>query len=233
MAHAKRSAAQRANDKRLGAMAKARAAKRRSASHSTKTKTSTAKRSGSRAHAKPSTSVVVVKQTAPAAKPASKARAVASKDRASAAKMKLAVKPMVNDVLIPVAIGGVAASVVDVAYGAARSILPAAVADHPVAKPLIKIGAGIGIAYGLQHFGVLKPAQAKAAAIGVGIVQVHNAVNGLVGAKTQLNLNGVGMTLGELAAVLPDEANGLEALGMLAAGNLGAVLPYQITDQAA
>jgi hypothetical protein len=229
MAKAKRSEAQRANDKRLGEMARARAAKARKSSGHTHTHQKRA--ATSRAAAKPATSVVVVRQpaAAPAAKKASPSASAKRKPRIiPEAAMSLGAG-LVDDVLIPVGIGGAAASGVDVLYGMSRGFIPATVVDHPVGKPLIKTTAGIVLAVLGQHMG-LKPVHAKAAAVGVGIVQVHDAINAMVAKNTSVQLNGNAMTLGDLAAALPD-VNGLEALGALAANNLGAVLPY--IDQAA
>lgn len=230
---AKRSAAQKR------ATAKMLAANRARRGTASKTTTRRAKRSTTRAASKPATSVVVVKQTAPAtAKKSmrSRARSATSKARASAGRALKFGKGMVNDVLVPVAVGGAAASVVDVAYGAVKQYLPDSVADHPIGKPLIKTAAGVGIAMGLQKMKLLKPAQAKAAAIGVGIVQVHQLINGQIKQHTTVQLDGMGMTLGQLHAVLPSgtELNGLESLGAMLSGDqrLGAVLPY-MTDEAA
>ena len=89
--------------------------------------------------------------------------------------------------------------------------------------------AGIGLAMLAQKAGV--PAKhARAAAIGVCTVAAHRLITEQVEKKVKVNLNGLAMTMGELAAVIPDdeELNGLEALGALAAGEseLGAVIPF-------
>lgn len=196
------------------------AAKRKPAAHKTHSKSVALARP---AHARPAVAVTKAKP-----KTSHKAKARAAAGKAMSLGMGL-----IDDVVIPVAIGGTAASIVDVAYGAARQFLPDSVVDHAVGKPLIKIGAGVAGAIAMQHFGV-KPKHAKAFAVGVGIVQVHEAINGLVSSNTKLNLNGNAMTMGELASVLPNELNGLEALGALAAGDasLGAVLPF-VTNRAA
>ena len=233
MAQAKRTAAQRANDKRLGEMSRARAAGRKPA----KAATSHAKKTThhkSAALAKPS-NVVVLRERAPA--PAAKkkpAASRASKAKASAGRAMKLGKGLMDDVLIPSVIGGGAAAAIDVAYGAVKQFLPASVADHKVGKPLIKFAAGVGIGLGLQHFKILKPAIAKAVAVGVGNVQVYQAINDAVSKNTPVQVNGMGMTLGDLGTVLPGELNGLEALGMLAAGDaaLGTVLPYAVDEAA-
>ena len=165
---------------------------------------------------------------APAARKPSKARAAATRARAAAGKgMKLGME-LLNDVIIPAGVGAGSASVIDLAYGYTRKFLPEKIANSP-AKHAIKMGAGIGLALLAQKAGV--PAKhAKAGAIGVCTVAMHRLVNEQIDKKVELNLNGMSMTVGELAAVLPmdEELNGLEALGALAAGSadLGTVIPF-------
>ena len=231
MAQAKRSAKQiAATKKMLAANRAARTAKKTGHSH--------AKRSGSRPAAA-KTQVVVVRQSAPAAaaakpKPKSRAQAAASKARAATGKAMTIGKTLLDDVGIPIVVGAGAASAVDVVYGAVRRFIPAEYVDSP-AKPVIKTVLGVAGAMVAQHFGV-KPKYAKQAAVGVGTVQLHGLINSQIEQHATVNLNGLGMTVGDLAAVLPgDDMNGLEALGALATGDasLGAVLPYYAQQEAA
>lgn len=225
---AKRSAAQKAATKKMLAANRA----RRTAT----TKTTPAKRTAPRRPVAAKTTAPAVRQAAPApaVRKPSKARAAATRARAAAGKgMKLGME-LLTDVVLPGAIGGGAASVVDVAYGYARKWIPEKISNSP-AKHVIKMGAGIGLALLAQKAGV--PAKhAKAGAIGVCAVGIHRALNEQIDKKVELNLNGMSMTVGELAAVLPmdEELNGLEALGALAAGtaDLGTVIPFY-SEQAA
>ena len=225
---AKRSAAQKAATKKMLAANRA----RRTAT----TKTTPAKRTAPRRTVAAKTTAPAVRKAAPApaVRKPSKARAAATRARAAAGKgMKLGME-LLTDVVLPGVIGGGAASVVDVGYGYARKWIPEKVSNSP-AKHVIKMGAGIGLAMLAQKAGV--PAKhCKNACIGVVGVNVHRALNEQIDKKVELNLNGMSMTVGELAAVLPmdEELNGLEALGALAAGSadLGTVIPFY-SEQAA
>lgn len=223
MAKAKRSAKQIAATKRMLAANRA----RRSGSTTKKAATSRPRRSAPAAKAP--TTIVVRQAAAPApAKKPSKARAAASRARAAAGKGLKVGKELLDDVVIPAGVGAGAASVVDVAYGFARKWLPDNIANSP-ARHAIKAAVGIGGAMLAQKAGV--PAKhAKAGAIGVCTVALHRLAVEQIGKHTTVNLNGVGMTVGDLAAVIPydEELNGLEALGALASGdaNIGAVIPF-------
>lgn len=212
---AKRSAAQRAATARMLAANRAR-------------RTTTKAKTRSAPARKATTTVVVRQAAAPVARKPSRARRAVSRARTATAKgMKLG-KELLDDVVIPAGVGAGSASVVDVVYGYVRKWLPKAVADTS-ARHAIKAGAGIGLAMLAQKAG-LPAKHAKAAAIGVCTVAAHRLLNEQVEKKMKVNLNGLAMTMGELAAVMPsdEELNGLEALGALAGGDseLGAVIPF-------
>lgn len=196
---------------------------------------STSKKTPSRATrpGTPKTPQVNVRVTAPAAAPApakkpSKAKAAAARARTVAGKGMKVGKELLSDVVLPSAVGAVAASGVDVAYGFARKWLPEKIVNSP-AKHVIKAGTGIGLCLLAQKFGA--PAHhCKNAAIVISGVNLHRAINEQVEGRVKVNLNGLAMTMGEVSAILPvdEELNGLESLGALAAGDaeLGAVLPF-------
>ena len=232
MANAKRSPKQVAALKKMQAGAKrARAAKKAASKPAAPRKATAAKKAPrkSAALARPAQrAAVAVASPKPKTKYKAKAKAAAGK------AMKLG-SELLGDVIIPAGIGGGAASVVDVVYGAVAKYLPAQLTTNSAARHGVKALVGIGAAWGAQKLGV--PAKhCKAAAVGVCTVGLHRVINEQVEKRVQLNLAGVGMTVGDLASVLPpDEGmNGLEALGALASGgaNLGAVLPF-ITNRAA
>lgn len=226
MATKQRSAAQKRATARMQAAARARRAGAK------KTKPAAPKRARRTMAASKAPSVVVVKtpSAAPArAKPASGARRAAGRARAAAGKAMTIGKGLVHDVAIPAAIGAGAASATDVVYGLARKYLPERMTTGPM-KHLTKAAVGVGAAVLAQKVGV-KPAHAKAAAIGVLTVGLHRAVNEQIEKRaTNLQLNGVAMTVGALGASLPgeEELNGLEALGAMAGGDsaLGASLEF-------
>lgn len=222
MAKAKRSPKQIAATKRMQAAAKRARAAKKPATRAT--------RPGSRPAAKAPAVNVTVKAQAPATKPASRAKRAASRGRASAGKaMKLGTE-LIHDVAIPAAVGAGGASINDVVFGLTRRFLPAAVTTGP-AKHAVKAAAGVAMAMIAQKVG-LPAKHAKCAAVGVVTVEASRLLTGLIESNTTLQLNGMGMTVGELAAVLPDDLNGLEALGALASGDaeLGAVIPF-VTDE--
>lgn len=223
MATKKRSAAQKRATARMQAAARARRASAK--------KTTAPKRARRTVAAAKAAPVVVVRQSAaPAkAKPVSRARRAAGRARAAAGKAMTIGKGLVHDVAIPAAIGAGAASATDVVYGLARKYLPERMTTGPM-KHLTKAAVGVGAAVLAQKLGV-KPAHAKCAAIGVLTVGLHRAVNEQIEKRaTNLQLNGVAMTVGALGASLPgdEELNGLEALGAMAGGDsaLGASLEF-------
>lgn len=181
------------------------------------------------AAAKPAPVRAVRTYTAPAAKPVSRARRAAGKARAAAGKAMTVGMGLVHDVAIPAAIGAGTASAVDVIYGLARKHLPEKLTTGPV-KHLTKAAVGVGACILAQKVGV-KPAHAKAGAIGVLAIGLHRAINEQIEARaTGLELNGMAMTVGALGASLPsaESLNGLEALGAMAGGDaaLGAALEF-------
>lgn len=204
-----------AAQKKRSAAQKAATARMLAANRAKKTATKTKARS---TPARKATTTVVVRQ---AARPLVRAR--------KAAETGLHIgKELLDTVAIPAAVGAGSASLVDVVYGYVRKMLPGKIGDG-MARHAIKAGAGIGLAMLAQKAGV--PAKhARAAAIGVCTVAAHRFITEQVEKKVKVNLNGLAMTMGELAAVIPDdeELNGLEALGALAAGDseLGAVIPF-------
>lgn len=210
-----------AAQKKRSAAQKAATARMLAANRAKKTATKTKAR---RTPARKATTTVVVRQAAPA--PARRRPLVRAR---KAAETGLHIgKELLDTVAIPAAVGAGSASLVDVVYGYVRKMLPGKIGDG-MARHAIKAGAGIGLAMLAQKAGV--PAKhARAAAIGVCTVAAHRLITEQVEKKVKVNLNGLAMTMGELAAVIPDdeELNGLEALGALAAGDseLGAVIPF-------
>lgn len=213
------------------ATAKMLAANRARRSSKPAAKRAAPKRKTTRAASKPA-SVVVVRQAAPAAaKPASRARRMASRAKASTGRaMKLGMG-LVQDVAVPAAIGAGAASATDVVYGLTRKWMPEQLTTGPV-KHLVKAVVGVTAAVMAQKAGV-KPAHARAAAIGVLTVGLHRALNEQIESRaSSLELDGIAMTVGALGASLPgdEELNGLEALGAMAGGDaaLGAALEFAV-----